>query len=83
MKALVGEYHSSELDFRYQIFIMKGKLFCKIGNNKLEQLQFIDMSHIMVDEYLSLNPIRRKGKEVSAFTLGVGDIKNILFERVD
>lgn len=83
MKALAGEYFSFELNFRYQIFIKEGKLFCKRGNNKLEQLRFIDKDLLMVDEYITLSPKWEKGNQVSAFTLSVGDSKNILFERVD
>lgn len=83
MKALVGEYFSSELNFRYQIFIKEGKLFCKIGNNELQQLQYINNEHFMVDEYINLTPIWERANELSAFTLSVGDSKNIHFYKIN
>ncbi len=83
MKALAGEYFSSELNFWYQIFIKEDKLFCKRGNNKLEQLRFINKDLLMVDKYITLSPKWEEGNQISAFTLSVGDSRNILFEKVD
>ena len=84
MKALAGEYYSSELNFKYEIFIEKEKAYCRIGNNKVEQLHLKNKNQLMVDEYVSLNPIWDKAtRTVSSFTLSVGDSKNIIFKKIN
>lgn len=82
MEALVGDYYSQELNFKYQIFIKEGNLACKIGNNKMMQLQYINKDLFMVDEYVSLIPKWEKENLISSFSLSVGDSKNIWFKRI-
>lgn len=81
--ALVGEYYSEELDFKYRFFKKDGLLYCTMGSNKLNQVRYVG-ERPMLDEYISLYPVWDGSTEViSAFTLSLGDSNNIRFERVN
>lgn len=82
MNLLKGKYYSPELNFQYEFFIENERLFCRIGNNKLNQVRFISKNHFLLDEYINLSPIWEDTDVISSFTLSVGDSKNIVFERV-
>lgn len=82
MNALIGEYFSAELNFKYQISSKDGKLLCRIGNNKVEEILFVAKDHLMVGENISLRPQWAKADKLSSFLINVGDSKNILFKRV-